>query len=90
MLAFIVIACHLNVSAATVPDKNTTGCKEVVEDLTYSTATAGDVDAPQAVPLNPMTCMANSRVMISKFAESNPGWQPRKWTCKYVAASQDI
>lgn len=79
MLAFIVIACHLNVSSLTTPDANTPGCKEYVQDLSYT-----------EVPLTPMTCIMNSVPMIAKFEEEHPGWQPRKWTCKMVAPSQDI
>jgi hypothetical protein len=88
-LAFIVVACTLNVSEGE-PPKFTTECKEIVEDLTYAAALVGDANDPQQVPMNPMTCIMSSGVMLQRFAENHPGLMPRKWTCKYIVPEQDI
>lgn len=97
MLAFVVIACGLNVSALTTPTKDTPGCKEFVESLEYATETVGDsysadVNDPERyeVPMSMMGCVSNSRVMVVKFEENHAGWQVRKWVCKNVRPSQDI
>lgn len=90
MLAFIIVACNLNVSAATIPTKDTPGCREVVEDLTYSSIAIGDSmvsdmnSFQEYVPMNAFNCMQNAMPMLVKFAESHPGWQPRRWVCKHI------
>ena len=89
ILAFIVVACTLNVSDGE-PPKFTTECKEVVEDMSYSLAAVGEIENPQYEQMNPMTCMMNARPMLEKFVESHPGLMPRKWTCKYVRKEQKI
>lgn len=87
-LAFIVVACTLNVSDGE-PPTFTTECKEVVEDLTYAAAAVGEINDPQYVPMNPMTCIMSSGIMLQKFAETHPGLMPRKWTCKYITREQN-
>jgi hypothetical protein len=76
MLTFIVLACQMNVA---IPDETSPSCKTFKQAL-----------LEEGTGLNPYTCMMQSPLQITKFAEENPGWVPRKWSCKYVKPSQDI
>jgi hypothetical protein len=76
-LTFIVLACHMNVS---VPDEKSPSCKVFKEEILETEGTN----------LTPWTCMMQSPIQIIKFQEQHPGWQARKWTCKYLLPSQDI
>lgn len=74
-LTFIVLACNMNVSVPVEDNKN---CKIFKEEI-YEEVQA----------MTPMTCMMQSPVMVPKFEEQHPGWQVRKWTCKYLVPEQD-
>lgn len=78
MLTFIVLACHLNVA---IPDETSPSCKVFIETL---------MPMYNDEELTPYTCMMRSMIRVVKFAEEHPGWQPRKWTCRYKKAEQDI
>lgn len=80
MLTFIVLACHLNVSE---PDENSPNCRKFDEPIVAEMQAEG-------MQLNPMTCMMQSVPMIVKFEENHPGWQARRWTCKYKKPEHDI
>lgn len=79
MLTFIVLACHLNVSE---PDENSPNCRKFKEPIVPEMQVEG-------FNLNPITCMMQSPIMIVKFSENHPGWQPRRWTCKYLKEEAD-
>jgi hypothetical protein len=70
MLDFIILACQLNVA---VPDINSKGCKEF-----HQTVQAKEGHPP----LTPYSCMMQSMPELAKFVESNPGWVPKRWTCR--------
>lgn len=76
-LTFIVLACHMNVS---VPIEDNKNCKIFKEEILEEGAQS----------LTPMTCMMQSPVMIVRFEEQHPGWQARKWSCKYLVKEQDV
>lgn len=76
MLAFVVLACTLNVSEPGSPEV-TQECKIFQEIL--------DEETPG---LSPFSCMMQSPVMVEKFTENHPGWQPRKWSCRYSNSVQ--
>lgn len=80
MLTFIVLACHLNVS---VPDEDSPNCKKFKEPIVPEMQAEG-------VNYNPMSCMMNSIPMLVKFEENHPGWQARRWTCKYLQEEADL
>lgn len=74
MLTFIVLACNLNVA---IPDEKSPSCREFRQQIYEE-------------HLTPMACMMTSPIQIAKFAEEHPGWQPRRWSCKYDNGSEDI
>lgn len=80
MLTFVVLACHLNVSE---PDENSPNCRKFKQPIVVELQEPG-------MNLNPMTCMMQSIPMIVKFEEEHPGWQARRWTCKYMKEEADI
>lgn len=75
-LMFIVLACHMNASD---PNEQTPICKEFKEEL-----------LDEGANFTSMSCMMVSPVMVVKFEEQHPGWQVKKWSCKYVAPEQEI
>lgn len=77
-LTFIVLACHMNVSVPRDPDDK--NCKIFKEEILEE----------GVQQLTPMTCIMQSPVMIVKFEEQHPGWQARKWSCKYLVKEQDV
>lgn len=66
MLSFIILACHLNVAQPSLESK---GCKEFTQTITEEN-------------LTPYRCVMAAPPMLAKFAQENPGWMPRRWTCK--------
>lgn len=75
-LTFVVLACNLLVSG---PNENTPSCQEFKEELYDETGA-----------LNPFTCMMSSMHLISRFHQTHPGWQIRRWSCKYLKPELDI
>lgn len=74
VLTFIVLACHFNVS---VPDENSPSCRTFKEEI--------NSDFNDGLPvMSPMACMSASLPKIEEFQRQHPGWQARRWTCKYI------
>lgn len=78
MLTFIVLACHLNVAPLKREeadfDAPPKGCQVFYEEILQE-----DADK-----LTPQGCMMQSPVMLPKFMENHIGYEPRKWSCRFV------
>jgi len=55
------------------PNTDTPSCQTFKEEL-YDESGA----------LNPFTCMMNYPGMMGMFHQKHPGWQIRRWECKYM------
>jgi hypothetical protein len=87
ILTFVVFACHMNVGPIPLKeidfdsDRQPSGCRVVYEEI---------LTESQMQVMSPMSCIMQSPIMAVKFMEGHPGWEPRKWTCKYMRPFKKI